>query len=269
MSRCSLELGAEIVLEVQPELFQLLHNFHPSVQLIAKGDELPASFDFHCPLMSLAGVISPDFHVMSALPYVKAAEREAEEWANRLESAPGLKVGIVWSGNPKHTRDRARSISLAQVDRLTCIPGVSFFSLQKGPAAEQLKDLAASRRPINLDPHLTDFSETAAAIANLDLVLTVDTSVAHLAGAMGKPVWILVPHPADWRWLKGRTDTPWYPSARLFRQSNAGDWEPVLDQVEQALRSLTEEALAHRTLQPHSAASFASLPAPMTVQPSL
>ena len=147
-----------------------------------------------------------------------------------------MRVGLVWSGSPRHTRDRQRSIPLAQLSALTEIPGVTFYSLQKGPAAKDLLDMPIDMNLVDLSGYLNDFSDTAAAIANLDLLITVDTAVAHLAGALGKPVWILLTRNPDWRWLLDREDSPWYPSARLFRQHAAGDWSPVIERVHRELQ---------------------------------
>jgi hypothetical protein len=150
-----------------------------------------------------------------------------DEWAQRLP-ARGLRVGLVWAGNPKHTRDRQRSMKLEQLGRLTRVPGVTFYSLQKGPAAQELA--STPLRIVDLSEHLDDFTDTAAIVANLDVVICVDTAVAHLAGAMGKRVWLLVARVSDWRWLRERTDSPWYPTMRLFRQT----------EIERELRALAE-----------------------------
>jgi hypothetical protein len=169
------------------------------------------------------------------VPYLPADPMETDAWAQRL-SANGLRVGLVWAGNPKHTRDRQRSIALEQLGRLTRMQGVTFYSLQKGTAST---DPASSPLPIiDQSEHLEDFAVTAAVIANLDLVICVDTAVAHLAGAMGKPVWLLLAHVGDWRWLRDRTDSPWYPTMRLFRQQAIGRWDDVLEQVEQGLEAM-------------------------------
>jgi hypothetical protein len=159
--------------------------------------------------------------------YLSADPERALAWRGRLPD--GRKVGIALSGNPKHSADRRRSVPLDLAVPLPDIPGMSFVNLQHGDAAHGLG------LP-DLTPWLTDYAETAALIDNLDLVVTVDTSVAHLAGALGKPVWLLLPHAPDWRWLLGRTDSPWYRSARLFRQPTAGDWRSVLDLVMLELR---------------------------------
>ena len=151
-----------------------------------------------------------------------------------------LRVGIAWGGNPSHTREAQRSIQLERLEPLTRIAGTVFYSLQKGPAAAQLQRKPPGMRLIDLDAQQADFADTAAIVANLDLVISIDTSVAHLAGAMGKPVWILLHSLPDWRWLLDRQDSPWYPTARLFRQSAAGDWSDVVDRLSTELRRMLE-----------------------------
>lgn len=228
-------LGAEVVLRVQPSLVRLLSSICSSaVTVVSTESDEGADAEWQCPLLSLPLAFGTQLATIPRdVPYLRA---DSAAWAQRLP-AQRLRVGLVWAGNPKHTRDRQRSIALEQLGRLTRLPGVQFYSLQKGPATQ---DLAASSLPIvDLAEHLEDFADTAAIIANLDLVISVDTAVAHLAGALGKPVWLLVPHVADWRWLKGRSDSPWYPTMRLFRQPAIGQWGQVLEQVEQELEALS------------------------------
>jgi ADP-heptose:LPS heptosyltransferase len=149
-----------------------------------------------------------------------------------------LRIGLVWAGSPHHGFDRWRSIPLAQFAPLTNLEGTTFYSLQTGEAAEQAKQCEAPVRLVDLRDELQDFADTAAIVANLDLVITVDTAVAHLAGALGKPVWILLINAPDWRWFVEREDSPWYPTARLFRQSAHGNWQEVLARLERELRKL-------------------------------
>lgn len=148
-------------------------------------------------------------------------------------------MGLVWAGSPGHGNDRNRSLPLAAFAPLAAIPGVTLVSIQKGPPAAQAEAPPAGMTLVNLSPEIADFADTAAILSRLDLLLTVDTSVAHLAGALGRPVWVLVTHSPDWRWLLGRDDSPWYPSLRLFRQDRPGLWAPVLEQVAHHLRILT------------------------------
>ena len=161
-------------------------------------------------------------------------EERAAKWKARLVSqADNLRVGIVWAGSAAHRGDRFRSIQLRDFGPLAQIPGVSLYSLQKGPPAVEATEGTVPLT--DLSPQLEDFSDTAAAIAELDLVVSVDTSVAHLAGALGKPVWLLLPTASDWRWLRERSDTPWYPSMEIFRQTARDDWSAVIAQVGEGL----------------------------------
>lgn len=222
--------GAEVILEVQPGLERLMKSI-AGVSHVHRPGQYRGSYDLHCPLMSLPRAFGTDLsNIPADVPYLTPDSLDVERWAERVDS-PGLRVGLVWSGNPSHTRDRLRSIPLQQLREILAVPGVRFYALQKGPGLRQLTEVAESLRPVVLDEELKDFGDTAAAIANFDLVITVDTAVAHLAGALGKPVWILVAKSADWRWLRDRTDSPWYPTAKLFRQEVLGDWTDVLEQL--------------------------------------
>jgi hypothetical protein len=158
-----------------------------------------------------------------------------EAWRQRLQGDT-RRIGLAWSGNPTHHRDRLRSIPLELFAPLLNVPGTTFYSLQLGPGSEQVKQLPPEARLIDLGAELKDFADTAAIVASLDLVISVDTSVVHLAGAMGKPVWVLLNKGCDWRWFLQREDSPWYPTARLFRQTTAGGWQEVVSRVERELR---------------------------------
>jgi hypothetical protein len=153
-----------------------------------------------------------------------------------------LRVGVAWAGNPNYKADHLRSVKLPTLLPLLHTPGVNWIALQKGPSAEELSDLPSDVRIQDGSSRDRDLAETAALIATLDLVITTDTCVAHLAGAMGKPVWILLPHLADWRWMQQTETTPWYPSARLFRQSAPGDWAGVISRVLDELSGLFVQA---------------------------
>ncbi len=235
------ELGAEVILEVQPPLVALLEGLHPAVRVIVKG-ERPQEVDWHSPLLSLPGAFGTDLsNIPAPVAYLHTDTSKCADWSRRL-ATDSLRVGVVWTGNPEHTRDRLRSIPFSQFRRLTGVEGTTFYALQKGLTVAQREELAAAGKVVDLGAELEDFTDTAAIVANLDLVITVDTSVAHLAGALGKPVWILLPHAPDWRWLRERGDSPWYPTARLFRQTVARNWEGVLDQVERELQALVPES---------------------------
>jgi tetratricopeptide (TPR) repeat protein len=231
-------LGARVTLKVQPSLVRLLSGFHDEISVVSTDSPEGTDVDWQCPMMSLPLAFGTELATIPRdVPYLHADPVAAEGWAQRI-AARGLRVGLVWAGNPKHTRDRQRSMPLAQLDRLAHLQGVTFYSLQKGPAAQEL---AASALPImDLSEHLEDFTDTAAVLANMDLVICVDTAVAHLAAAMGRPVWLLVAAVNDWRWLQQRADTPWYPTMRLFRQATIGDWNGVAEQIEQELSAMVD-----------------------------
>ncbi|MGD0390297.1 MAG: glycosyltransferase family 9 protein [Tepidisphaeraceae bacterium] len=199
---------------------------------VTRGQPLPG-FDFHCPLLSLPRAFGTNLaNIPKEAPYLHADAEDAGRWQHRLaEHAPIVKVGLAWAGSPAHKNDRNRSIKLARLAPLGQAPGVRFFSLQKGEAAAEAKTPPPDMELVDWTQDLKDFADTAALIANLDLVIAVDTVVAHLAGAMGKPV----PFASDWRWLLGRQDSPWYPTMRLFRQKSLGDWAEVIQRVAQDL----------------------------------
>jgi tetratricopeptide (TPR) repeat protein len=244
--------GARVVLEVQPELMRLLGPLAGVDELVAAGNPLPA-FDYHCPLLSLPLALGTVVSTIPAdTPYLFADPQASKQWRARIEAAvraPVKKVGLVWAGGHRphvpelRKNDARRSLNVDRFAPILDTPGVQFFSLQKGEHAErQLAELRerhdAGRRVIDWTCELTDFADTAALVDNLDLVVSVDTSTAHLAGAMNKPVWILNRLDTCWRWMLEREDTPWYPSARLFRQPSLGDWDSVIDDIRRALTTL-------------------------------
>ena len=228
-----------VVLEVQPPLLRLLSDLPGIERIVAAGDPLP-EFDLHCPLLSLPGVFGTALDTIpGVVPYLAAKSSATAAWRDRLAALPGLRIGLAWAGNPaRHVAmaqavDRRRSITLEHLAPLADIEGVSFVSLQKGEAAGQV-------RPSGLVLHdwtdeLDDFADTAALVEGLDLVISVDTAVAHLAGALGKPVWLLNRYDTCWRWLLNRDDSPWYPTLRQFRQTSLGDWDGVLARLRVAL----------------------------------
>jgi tetratricopeptide (TPR) repeat protein len=183
----------------------------------------------------------------ATVPYLFADAALRERWREKVGPARGLKVGLFWQGNPQHAGDRYRSVRLEQLRPLAAVPDVRLFSLQKGQGAEQLAELAPELQITDLGSQISsDFRDTAAALANLDLVVSVDTAVAHLAGALGVPVWLLLPFNPDWRWLREREDSVWYPTARLFRQQRWGDWDGVVARVAEALRHQAHRPLLQR-----------------------
>jgi FkbM family methyltransferase len=213
----------------------------PGVDAILEIGPLP-QFDFYIYLLSLPRIFRTALTTIPAdIPYLQTDLARVETWKRRVGGGSRLKVGLAWAGNPKHQKDRERSLALSALLPLWEIEGVTFFALQKGGAESEISSLPESATIENLAPSLNDYCETAAAINQLDLLITVDTSVAHVAGALGKPVWVLLPKPCDWRWLEERADTPWYPTMRLFRQTRRRVWSDVVDQVKVALRGRVRE----------------------------
>ena len=244
--------GARIVLEVPAQLQRLLTTLDGVERVVAKGDAL-GHFDLQCPMMSLPLAVSTTLETIpNDVPYLRADADAAAVWRGRLAALPGFRIGLVWAGNPRSFNptaaevDRRRSFAMARFAPLAAVPGVVLISLQKDAAAAQARTPPAGMVIHDWTGELADFADTATLIAALDLVIGVDTSVVHLAGALGKPVWILNRHDACWRWLRGRADTPWYPTARLFRQRRAGDWDTVIAEVCQALADLPALARTDR-----------------------
>jgi tetratricopeptide (TPR) repeat protein len=221
--------GGEVVLEVHPPLVRLLRGLPGTSRVLARGETLPM-FDLHCPLMSLPRLF-PD---IPAAPYLPAPPVRAREGKPR--------IGLVWKGSSHHPDDRRRSLPEAALAPLLALSGIAWLSLQIGsPPPPGAADLTAG---------IGDFADTAEALAGLDLLITVDTSIAHLAGAIGRPAWVLLAYTPDWRWQLDRSDTPWYPSLRLFRQSMPGDWSGVIEAV---AASLVEGGLAHQAAEVEAA----------------
>ncbi len=242
--------GSRVILEVPPQLTRLAASLSGIAQIVETGHALPA-FDLHCPVLSLPLAFKTGFATIPAeIPYLKADPDQSKAWQDRLGAKTKLRVGLVWSGGVRPNQpvsvNQRRNIPLAKFAALKN-PRVLFYSLQKGqPGEAELAELKGSpwNGPDILDftGAIGDFSDTAAFVDNLDLVITVDTAAAHLAGALGKPVWILNRFDTDWRWLLDRADSPWYPSARLFRQDKPGDWESVIQRVKAALDRLAASA---------------------------
>ncbi len=230
-----------IVLAVTKDLARLLRGL-PGVERVVTIGDAPPEFDVHLPLLSVPRLLGTTLEAIpAAVPYLHADPDQVAAWRSRLEELPGLRVGLVWGGNPKHTNDRRRSIGLDRLAVLADVPGVSFVSLQKGEAAREARTLPPGMALHDWTEELHDFADTAALIEGLDLVISVDTSVVHLAGALGRPVWLLNRFDTDWRWLWDREDSPWYPTLRQFRQPCVGDWRSVAQAVRTALRRVTME----------------------------
>jgi tetratricopeptide (TPR) repeat protein len=230
--------GGKVVLECQTELVRLLRTCEGVDHVIARGTALP-EFDVHAPIMSLPRIFDTTIENLPAqVPYLAANAERKLELRSALKVSSELNVGIVWRGNPAHQNDRFRSLTLAQMLPLAQLPGVSLYSLQKGAGREQFAASTTPSNIVDLADCLSDFYDTAAVVANLDLVIGCDTSVIHLAGALAVPAWVLLSAAADWRWLQTRTDSPWYPSVKLFRQQRLGSWDDVVQAAAQSLAQL-------------------------------
>jgi tetratricopeptide (TPR) repeat protein len=224
--------GARVVLEVPRPLFALFGSLAGVSNLVCRGDKLPPS-DFHCPLLSLPRALRTSLHTIPAdTPYLRAPPDHSAKWKERIAGHGGRKIGLAWSGRPY---PRNRSIPLAALESLFSLPDVTFVSLQQEFPEGDLALLAGQSNVLHFGTELKDFADTAGVVSCLDLVLSVDSSVAHLAGAMGKPLWLLLLFASDFRWLVERDDNPWYPTARLFRQTKIGDWDTVVHRVRREL----------------------------------
>lgn len=224
------QAGGRVILECPPELLRLLRTLGGVEQLVAAGQPLP-EFDLHCPLLSLPRAFrTTPQNVPNLIPYLHADPAIAANWKRRLQlPTDRLRVGLIWAGSSANPNDRNRSLPLEALAPLTACENVAFYHLQAGPAsAEAEKGLF---RFMNPPPHFVDFADLAGLIANLDLIVTVDTAAAHLAGALAAPVWTLLPFAPDWRWLRDCQDSAWYPTMRLFRQPEIGEWGAVVRQL--------------------------------------
>jgi Flp pilus assembly protein TadD len=235
--------GGNVVLEVQSRLHRLLALTPGAGEVIRRGEN-HQNVDWQCPLLSLPMAFATELNSIPAkIPYVHPDPALVETWRQRM-AGNSLRIGLVWGGSPTFPHERWRSIPLEQLAPLTNLEGATFYSLQMGPSASQVKQLGPRVHLIDLQDEQQDLADTAAIVANLGLVISIDTSVAHLAGAMGKPVWVLLHKSPDWRWLLARQDSPWYPTARLFRQSTLGNWQDVVASVERELREFIVKAAA-------------------------
>ncbi len=222
-----------MILECQAELSRLFEGLPGVDQMVVRGNPLPA-FDSRISLFSLPRILGIRLeNIPNAVPYLRAPRQDVERWRERIPRDGKRNIGLRWAGSAAEPRNRTREIGVFAP--LAGIAGLRFYSLQKGPEGNQPPPEGLEL--IDHTADLNDFADTAALIENLDLVISVDTSVAHLAGAMGKPVWVLIPYLSDFRWLLNRSDSPWYPTMRLFRQELGGDWESVVAQMAQALRA--------------------------------
>lgn len=232
--------GGHVIVECQKPLLPILASCEGIDQLVAQGETRP-EFDVQAALMSLPLILGTrGDNIPGKVPYLTANSQLVEHWRWQLAPLAGFRVGIAWQGNTRHPWDRHRSAALAHFEPLAQVPGVQLVSLQKGDAAENLQSAPFSVISFGglIDERSGPFMDTAAIIANLDLVVAVDTSVAHLAGALAAPTWLALNYSCDWRWLRERSDSPWYPTIRLFRQQRPGDWPAVFCQIAEDLEKL-------------------------------
>jgi ADP-heptose:LPS heptosyltransferase len=231
------ERGANVLAYVRPELYALLEGWDGASQVVSwnpADKTVPADVDYICGIMDLPGHLGITLANLPAkVPYIPNPKKGDPKY--KLEGE-GLKIGLVWSGNPAHKRNFARSYPFELLKDITALQGFTFYGLQFKPD-QKATTLMKQFGVINLAPKINTLADSAATLAELDLLITVDSAPAHLAGALGLPCWTLLTVDADWRYLLGRDDSPWYPSMRLFRQKVSGDWEPVLQEVQEALIS--------------------------------
>jgi tetratricopeptide (TPR) repeat protein len=236
--------GADIVFEVMPALKALMSSLPGNIRVVAKGDSAPAA-DYQCPLLSLPLVLGTDLSsIPASVPYLAAEPERVQRWRARMQAVPGVRVGIAWQGNLAVEQlmwARGRSMPLAELAPLAQVPGVSLISLQKGEGAQQIREVDFGSRIIDLGSEIDQgadaFLDTAAVMESLDLIVSTDTSIAHLAGALARPAWIALSSAPEWRWLLERSDSPWYPTFRLFRQRRRGNWRSVATAMAEALAS--------------------------------
>jgi tetratricopeptide (TPR) repeat protein len=259
--------GGSVVLQVRSELRDFATDCFGLERVIVGWEELDGGFDFHIPTMSVAGALGTDLASIPAqVPYLSIPAAHSRRWRERLASNSLLKVGLVWACSVQHPQYHARSIPLEKLAPLFGVDGVQFYSLQKERRVEDFAKLGVGDRLIDLAPELTDFRDTTAAIDALDLVISIDTAVVHIAGALAKPVWLMLTAVTDFRWLTSCEDSPWYPTARLFRQPRSGQWDEVVSRIRAALQDAIEArkagsppSLVSRTLTTRSALAASEL----------
>jgi tetratricopeptide (TPR) repeat protein len=236
------ERGAKIIVECRNEIKTLLKNVKGVEQVITYNGHLPG-FDFHCPFLSLPFVFRTTLKsIPSTIPYITVGPTLVRKWREKIQdNRSRFNVGLVWAGDLSHPRVQYRSCSLEAFQPLSQLDGIALFSLQKGEAATMAKNPPEGMKIIDYTEAITDFADAAACMENLDLVISVDTAAAHLAGSLGKPVWTLLPFVPEWRWLLDREDSPWYPTMRIFRQPRPGDWKGVITRVGDELKRIIRD----------------------------
>ena len=230
--------GGRLIFHVQEALLPLFESYAgiDEIDVLSRRPWESLKADLYAPLLNVPACLGVTLRSLPAeTPYLFAGEPDKTRWQQRL-SADKYRIGIMWAGNPNHVNDRNRSIPMEALASLSDHPGIQLYSLQKDISHHQVRMLKDRYGIISIGNDFVDFGDTAAALANLDLMITVDTAIAHLAGAMARPVWVLLPYLPDWRWMLHREDSPWYPTMRLFRQPQAGDWEHVLNTIRKELR---------------------------------
>lgn len=235
-----LQRGGRVVIECHPPLVKLFQGMKEVATVVAFGEELP-KFSCQAPFLSLPRILNTTLENIPIMPCLSIPVERLAKWQKLIIGFDGIKIGIVWAGSSIHRNDRFRSLPLSFLASFVKRSGISLFSLQIGDAQRQLKLSPFVGGVTDLTSQIIDFSDTAALIEQLDLVISVDTAVAHLAGTLGKPVFLLIPFAPDWRWLLERSDSPWYPSMHIFRQNFSGRWEDVVDRVHGALNEFVCE----------------------------
>jgi tetratricopeptide (TPR) repeat protein len=243
--------GGTVILAEKSELIDLFRNLEGiddivDIRQLATGG---VKYDLYAPLLNLPCIFNTDIDSIPArIPYLFADESKVTHWRGTI-GTDAFNVGIVWAGDPIHTNDHNRSCTIDNFTGLAKLENVKIFSLQKGPQLDQIKDWPSDIEQIgDLGQKFNDFSDTAAAIENMDLIISVDTSVIHLAGAMGKTAWLVIPYESDWRWMLNRQDSPWYSTVRIFRQIQPGDWDDVFQRVAEQLKILIEKQMVTNNL---------------------
>jgi tetratricopeptide (TPR) repeat protein len=230
-------LGATVLVDVPPQLREIAASV-PGVSSVVCGAEPTPHVDYRCPLLTLPLSFQTEVATIPAnVPYIRPPEERVAKWRERLPQNGRLRVGLCWAGSPEHLNDRNRSIAIERFAKVLSVPNLDFVSVQK-EVNERQAAILHENNVVELGQDFQDFADTAAVLAQLDLLISVDTSVAHLAGAMGKPVALLLPWSPDWRWMHERTGTPWYPTMLFFRQATRGDWDGPFEQLYQELSAL-------------------------------